>query len=473
MTRLPLRAMGVLSAIAAIIASLLAPPSTAVAATNLDAAVSAFSLGSYTLNELPGSGDITNALKKAVSTPGTKDQANVVHLPAGSVTVSAIVRPANNVYIVAEPGTTINWRGSDPYLLRFSNVTGGVSGGTWDGAGRSSTTVIGMGGSTVQLADLTVTHAGKYGIGAYQESTTHQRSSLTLRNVTTKANKVDGVHLEGSDLYASGLRSTSNRRNGVQLSSGSVGTITGSVLDLNGQAVKGSTTGKTGHGLGVASATVTVSGTSISRNKVCGVSLTGAAIASISGKSQLNQNGRHGLGTVPGVTATISDSTANGNGYNGVLASGKGTNVALQRVAIDSAKRSGLSVPSGGAATIEGSTITRARKYDISVSANGSLTLLGGNTISASRSHGITVSGKGSITVSGANNVVTGSRGDGLRITGSGTKGRIEASTSFASNRNSGIVVVSKAKLWMVRCAFSGNRKTVEKRSGGKLYSLV
>jgi len=389
------------------------------------------------------------------------------------VRVNAIVRPANYVYLVAKPGTTITWRGSDPYLLRFSNVTGGVYGGTWDGDGRSSTTVIGMGGSTVQLADLTVTHAGKYGIGAYQESTTHQRSSLTLRNVTTKANKVDGVHLEGSDLYASGLRSTSNRRNGVQLSSGSVGTITGSVLDLNGQAVKGSTTGKTGHGLGVASATVTVSGTSISRNKVCGVSLTGAAIASISGNSHLNHNGRHGLGTVPGVTATISDSTANDNGYNGVLASGKGTNVALQRVTIDSAKRSGLSVPSGGAATIEGSTITRGRKNDISVSAKGSLTLLGGNTISGSRKHGITVSERSSIVITGAGNRVTGSHGDGLRLTGSGTTGRISASSSFVANRDSGIAVVSKASLEMVpTCYFSGNKKPVEKRSGGKVTML-
>lgn len=472
MTALSLRPMGVLCALVALSASLLAPIPTAAAATTVDAAATALQFSSYRVTELPGSGDITGALVTAAKSAGSTELAHVIHL-SGSVRVGAIVRPANHVYLVAEPGTTITWRGADPYLLRFSNVTGGVYGGTWDGDGRSSTTVIGMGGATVQLANLTVTDAGKYGIGAYQDSTTHQPSTLTLQDVTTTANKIDGVHLEGSTLVATRLHSTYNRRNGVQLSSGSVGTISASVLDSNGQAVRGSTDGKTGHGLGVASATAVVLGTSMSRNKVCGASLSGAADADIAG-SHLDSNGRHGLGTAPGTTATVADSTFNYDGYNGVLASGSKTVVTLQNVTISGAKKMGLSVPSGGTARVTDSLITGARKYDIAVSTKGNLFLLGGNTIRSSGRHGITVSKRSSITISGAGNLVTGSRGDGLRLTGSGTTGRIEASTSFVGNRNSGIVVVSRARLWMVAtCYFSGNGKTVQKRSGGRLYSLV
>lgn len=469
MKSLTLRATGLLFALAASSTCLLAPTPTAAAATTVDTAASALGLGSYRVTEVPGSGDITGALTSAVKSAGSIGQAHVVHLPAGQLSVDSMVRFADHVFIVAEPGTTVTWKGKDDYLLRFVSVTGGVYGGTWNGANRASTTLIGITSASVQVSEANVTDAGKYGIGAYQNS------SLVLRNVAATANKVDGVHLEGSSLDASVLRSTSNRRNGVQLSSGSTGTITDSFLDRNGQAVKGSTTGKTGHGLGVAAAQVTVLRTSISSNKVCGVSLTRKAIATISG-SHLDRNGRHGLGTFPGTTATISDSTVNKNGYNGVLASGTGTHVTLQRVTIAAAKRSGLSVPSGGTATIEGSTITGpptgAHKYDISVSGKGSLFMLGDNTISSSRSHGITVSGKGTIKITGEGNQVVGNRGDGLRLTGSGTTGRITASVLFRDNRNSGIVVVSKAKLEKVACSFSGNKKTVEKRSGGKVTDI-
>jgi len=464
MTRLTLRATAVLVALATSGASMLASVPMAAAETTVDAGAAALGVSSYALADVPSSGDITSALKIAVSRPGSPYQANVVHL-SGAVSVSSIIHPADYVYIVADPGTTVTWRGSDGYLLRYNaGITGGVSGGTWDGAGRSSTTLIGTAGASVTLADLTLTHAGKYGVVGYEKST------LTLNNVTSSYNKVDGVHLEGSTLIATGLRSVYNRRNGVQLSTGSVGTISGSVLDRNGQAVSGSTDGKTGHGLGVSSAVATVTSTSLSKNKVCGASLTGSANVDIS-RSSLDSNGRHGLGTTPGTTAKLTDSTANSDGYNGVLASGSRTHVTLDRVTITSAKKMGLSVPSGGSATVTNSVITSGKKYDVSVSTKGKLTLAGGNTISASRSHGITVSGRGAITISGAGNQVIGSRGDGLRITGSGTTGRITESASFLNNRDSGIVVVSNAKLWMVRdCAFSPNKKAVEKRSGGKLY---
>ncbi len=471
MSKSTLRATAVFVALATSSASLLVSVPTASAATTVEAAASAFQLGSYTLSEVRGSGeDITNDLKSAVARPGTPYQATVVHLPAGSMTVSSIVRPANYVYIVAEPGTTVTWKGGDTNLLRFESdkgrTTGGVYGGNWNGDGRSNT-LIHLGNADVRLAELAVKSSGKYGIGAYNNSL------LSLKNVSTTYNKSQGVYVDASRLEATGLRANNNKVNGVQLSKGSIGTIADSFLDNNGQGVTGTTTGKTGHGLGVASATAFVSSTSMSKNKVCGASLTGSAKVQIN-DSHLDGNGRHGLGTDDGTTATISDSSLNNNGYNGALASGKGTTVTLQRVTINWAKKMALSVPSGGTAKVTDSLLTAGQDYTISVSSKGKLFLLGGNTVSASDSHGIVVSGKSAIKISGANNRVTGSRGDGLRITGSGTTGRVEAPASFTSNRDSGVVVVSKAKLWMVRgSVFSGNKyNKVEKRSGGKLYSI-
>ncbi|HEX5335258.1 MAG TPA: right-handed parallel beta-helix repeat-containing protein, partial [Propionicimonas sp.] len=168
----------------------------------------------------------------------------------------------------------------------------------------------------------------------------------------------------------------------------------------------------------------------------------------ISGGSHLDNNGRHGLGTVAGTTATISDSTVNGNGYNGVLASGSRTSVTLAHVTIANARRSGISVPSGGAATVMDSLITGSGSFNISVT-------------------------KGSVRLAGAGNQLTNSHRDGLLLSGSKATGRIESSTSFVDNRGSGIVVASKAKLRMVHCEFSGNKHPIQKRSGGKVYNLA
>jgi hypothetical protein len=437
-----LRATAVLVALAATGASLVASAPAAASVTTVEAAASAFGLSAYTVTEVSGTGDITPALAAAVSSAGDAYEAHLVHLPAGALTLRESIHPADNIYLVADPGTTVTWRGTNGFALRFANTTGGVYGGTWNGAGRASTTLIGIIHAKVQVEDVTVTRAGGYGIVA------RTNSFLTIRNVIATANKIDGVHVESSHLEATGLQATSNRRNGVQLSVKSSGTITGSRLDHNGQGVSGSTTGKIGHGLGIAASSVTVVGSSMSSNKVCGVSLSKSGRVTISGGSQLDHNGRHGLGTVAGTTATISDSTVNNNGYNGVLASGSRTSVTLDHVTISNARRSGLSVPSGGRATVMDSLITGSGKFNISVT-------------------------KGSVRLAGAGNQLANSHRDGLLLSGSRATGRIESPTSFLDNRGSGIVVASKAKLRMVHCEFLRNKHTIQKRSGGRVYNLV
>ena len=214
--------------------------------------------------------------------------------------------------------------------------------------------------------------------------------NLTVANYEYTLTTKDGIYLEASVLDARNVRATKNRRNGIQLSSRSSGTIWASNLDSNGQAVKGSTTGKTGHGLGVASSQVSVGNTSMSSNKVCGASLTGTARVTVT-DSRIAGNGRHGVGTTAGSRATISDTTVSRSGHNGVLASGSGTVIDLRNVTITDSRKHGLSVPTKGAATMTNTVIATSGKVNASVSDRGRLTVLGGNTIRRAKSHGIAV----------------------------------------------------------------------------------
>ncbi|MEN0069971.1 MAG: right-handed parallel beta-helix repeat-containing protein [Propionicimonas sp.] len=447
----------------------LAPAATARAADpeTVVAAATAFGLGSYSVVPITGSGDITAELGRAAAAGPTSAAPRIVHLRAGAFTVKSSIRVGDHVYVVAEPGTTVTWGGKDGQLLWFSSLTAaGVYGGVWNGAHRGSANVLAAKSATVSLHRLTVKDASHHGIAGYL------KSFLTLRDVTTTSNGTNGAYLEASRLDAIGVRATLNRRNGVQLSKGSSGTIAASYLDRNGQAVTGSTTGKVGHGLGVESSRATVTGTSMTSNKVCGASLTGSAVATFAA-SRLDSNGRHGLGTTAGVTATVTDSTASRNRYNGVLASGSGTRVTLQRVTIKWSKSYGLSVPSRGTAIVSDTLIHASGKINISASGRGRLALLGGNTLTGAKSHGIAVSGKSRLTITGPGNVVQANRGNGLLVSGKGTTGQITAAVTVAQNRKNGILVNSKAKLATVDCVFSGNKgKRIAKKSGGKVTIL-
>jgi hypothetical protein len=467
MSTLAFRGGSIPIALAAIAVGLLAPTPTAVAATSVQAAAAAFGIDSYSVVELPSGGDLAGALTGATRA-ASGGVPTLLHLSAGQLNVRTTVRPGNNVYLVAEPDTKIVWQGTAGQpLLRFTSGSAGVYGGVWDGGLRKGSSVIAVNGAAVQLSSVTVTRGGNHGIGAYAGS------RVTLRNVTATANKVDGVHVEGklSVLDASGLVSRLNVRNGVQVSDKASGTINASTLDSNGQGVHGTTTGKTGHGLGVASASVTVSDSSLSDNKVCGISLSGSASAIVSG-SHLDRNGRHGLGTTAGTSATVSQSSADKNGYNGILASGSGTKVSLQGVRITSAKKIGLSVPSGGSASISGVTISSSGTQNVSASSRGTLSVLDGNTITAAKAHGIAISGKSKITVTGAGNVVAANRKFGLLLTNSGTVGTIRSAISFQGN-GTNARVISKAKLTSVPCLFSGTGGTkITTGSGGKVTIL-
>lgn len=463
----PRRAAVAASALAVIAATLFAQPLTAAADESSGTELVAFGISQPAdVVTIRGTGDITAELTQAVRTPGTAARPRVVKIPSGSFKVKSVISVKDHVYLVAQPDTVVTLTGTPDQLLWFNSVTGGVSGGIWDGAHKGTANVFAAKASRVTFESLTLRNGGKNGLAAYLGS------EVTLRSIKTTTNKRDGAYLEASRLTATSVTATYNRRNGIQLSAKSTGTIRNSTLDYNGRAVTGSTTGKTGHGLGVASSTVTASDVSISRNKVCGVSLTGSAVATIE-RAKLDDNGRHGLGTTKGTKATIIDSTAIKNGYNGVLSSGSGTSVSLQNVTITGAKKYGLSVPSKGSATVSNSAISGSGKINLSVSSGGRATLGSGNLISGAKSHGIAISGKGKLTITGTDNVVRDNRGNGLLVSKKGTTARIEAPVAFIGNRKKGILVNSKAKLTMVACTYSGNGtgKTA-KKSGGKITTI-
>lgn len=436
-------------------------------AATVDEAAAALGIrGNYQLVRITATGNITTALAGATKTAATAELPRVVALPAGSLQVTAQIRVANHVYLVAEPGTTVVLSGAAGQLLWFNGVTSGVYGGSWD-ASRRSDGVIGAKASVLRLARLTVRNAAKNGVAAYA------RSTLTLTDVASTGNAKDGVYADASTVTVARLRATKNRRNGLQLSAGSVGTVADSALDDNGLAVTGSTTGKTGHGLGIASSRARVTGTSMASNKVCGVSMTGSVDVALTGVT-LSANGRHGLGTTPGARASLTDSVVAGNGYNGVLASGSGTQLRLAGVTITRSARHGLSVPSKGAATLQGSTITASGGSNVSVSAKGTLSILGANTIADGRSEGITVTGESRLTVSGDGNRVGSNRANGLVVSGKRTTGRIARPVTFEANRKHGILVKTKAKLATVTNSFARNKgKATHQQSGGKITKVA
>ncbi|MFT3970109.1 MAG: right-handed parallel beta-helix repeat-containing protein [Micropruina sp.] len=459
------RIITVLAASTATLASFAIAP--AAHAVNLHDATSALAIGGrYQVTRITHTGDITADLTAAAKAPASADQPRVITLPTGTLRLTAQVRVASHVYLVAESGTTVQLAKSADQLLWFNAVTGGVYGGTWDAAGKASS-VIGTKASTVRMANLTVRNAKKNGIVGYA------KTRLTLSGVTSTGNANDGIYLaEASTLDATKVRAVKNRRNGMQLSSGARGTIDDSTLDGNGVAVTGSTTGKVGHGLGVASARATVTDTSMSSNGVCGASLTGSVNVTLA-RTTLSGNGRHGVGTTPGVKAAISDSVVSNNGYNGVLASGSGTQLRLDRVTIAGTSRHGLSVPSKGTATLHRSTITTSGASNISVSDKGTLSMDGENRVTGGRAEGITVTRGSKLTVTSTGNVIGTNKASGLMVSGKGTSGRISKSVTFEANGKYGILVKTKAKLATVANSFVKNKSAaIHQQSGGKVTKI-
>jgi len=446
--------------------ALFAPASVAHASTTVEDAAARLGIGSYTLTSVSGTGNITAELASAVAIAGSSEQAHLVYLPSGSFAVSSSIRVANRVYLVAEADTRVRLAATADQLLWFpAPVTAGVYGGDWDADGRGSSSVFAAASAQLVLNNLTVRDAGKHGIAAYRGAT------LSLTGVTATANKADGVHLEASRLSATQLTATRNGRNGVQLSGGSSGAISDSTLDANGQAVTGSTTGKTGHGLGLSSATATVTGSSLSANKVCGVSTTGKSSLTLV-NAHVDHNGRHGLGTAAALRASITDTTFIGNGYNGVLATGSGTTIGLTRVQIDGSRQYGISLPSKGAVTLSASSVTGSGKSNIAASNKSRLTLLGDNLVSSAAAHGIALASRSTLRIQGAGNQINANAGNGLMLSDKGTSGRISVAVSYSGNRGAAVLVRKKAKLSQVVGSYSANRRAVVASSGGKVITL-
>ncbi|MFT3888585.1 MAG: right-handed parallel beta-helix repeat-containing protein [Arachnia sp.] len=453
----------------ALLATLLVATSAspAHAATALDDAANALGVGrTYSVQRISGAGDITSELAAATKKPAGASKPRLVVLKAGTFEVRSKIRVADNVYLVAEPRTRVTWRGSDGEMVRFDGVTSGVYGGTWDGAHKGTSHVFNTTASTVRYVDLLVKNAGANGIVAYKGS------KVTLRDVSATGNARDGVYVQQTTLTVSRLKATMNERNGLMLASGSTGTVVGSTLDKNGQAVKGSTTDKTGHGLAVDGSSATVSSSTMSGNKVCGVSLTKGAKVAVS-SSTIASNGRHGVGTRSAVTGSFTNTKISKNGYNGVLATDSRTSITLTSSTVDASKKFGLSVPSKGSATLRKTTVKGSGSANISVTGGGSLTLKESNTVSSAKGDGIAVSSKGRLTVTAAGNVISSNKANGLRVSGSGSTGRIEKSVTVKGNKDVGILVHVKGKLVTVKNAVSGAKnKTVVTRSGGKVVAL-
>jgi hypothetical protein len=83
------------------------------------------------------------------------------------------------------------------------------------------------------------------------------------------------------------------------------------------------------------------------------------------------------------------------------------------------------------------------------------------------------VTGKGQVKVTVKGNAITSNKGNGLRVSGSGTKGRIEKAVMVRGNEKIGILVHVKGRLETVKNEVSGGKKkSVVTKSGGKVVKL-
>ncbi len=469
----------VLCAVATLVPAVGTTPAPAGAASRIPTevvkAAAAFSLSHYTYVTVR-SGDAAG-LAASVAHAAPVSKPLIVVLPATSTfTLKAALQPANNVYISAGSGARVTTTTSTkPAAYRTvwfrPHVTGGVYGGTWTSRWAKSVAVIQADGASARLSHLAVTGSPNHGIAAYGGS--KGSSTLRLDHVSVSSSHTDGVHVEGTTLTASSLNSHSNRRNGLQASSHSSVTLTKSALDHNGTGVTGNTTGKTGHGLGVAASSVRATSTSFSSNKVCGISLTSRASVTIS-SSHLDHNGRHGVGTVAGVSVTLSTSTVTGNHYNGVLLTGSGTKATLSRVSIVGSSAYGISVPGPASVSLSHSIVTGSGRINVALDQRARATLGDSNTISQAKgSHGIAVSGAANLRVTGAGNAVSSNKASGVFVSGKGSSATIQRSMTIRSNHVYGLLVRQHATVRMVKCSISANHaKAVQTTSGGSVTNL-
>lgn len=438
--------------------------SPATAASTVEAAASAFGITSYSVQEIRGSADITAELAGALRSGGSSTQAKIVHIPSGSFTVSSAMRfQAAHLYVVAEPTTMVTLSHSDARLLYLPVSAVGVYGGSWNAARRNAIAAIQATGSAATLISLRVINSAHHGIAAYSHT------ALRVRSVSVQGSLQDGIHLESSSLNADKLTATQNYRNGVQLSTSSRGTIANSTLDSNGLAVHGTTTGKTGHGLGLAASVAGLTNTSMSSNRVCGVSLVkGAAVTINSGT--MNRNGRHGVGTVAGVKATLIATTVYRNGYNGVLATGRRTRVSLDRVVIAASHARGLSVMDHARAGVVRTLIRASRSNNISISSGSRVSMGAGNVLrDSSGANGVAATKGARLTIRGSGNVISGNRQNGIYVAGSSSSVGISSAMAFRSNRGNAILAASRARVVMVKASFAHNGHNVRATSGARV----
>lgn len=436
------------------------------AASTLDSALAGFGISDCKVTKITASGDITKPLQYAIATAGTSAKPHVVSLPAGSYTLRTSIRMGAHVYLIADPDAKVALTAPAAQMLQFPSLpAAGVWGGSWDARKQGSANVFGITGSAVTLRNLSITNAGKHGIGAYQ------KSSVVVRDVEITDSNRDGIHVEQSTLAATKLRSTYNRNNGVHLSVKSSGTISDSVINFNGQAVTGTTDGKTGHGLGVANSWAAVLNSDLSGNKVCGISTTEPSNVTVR-NATVNDNGRHGLGTTAGGKVSLTDTTFIGNRYNGVLVTGSGTAVKLLRVTIANSAAYGVSLPNNASVVLTNTSVSGSGKSNVAADKSGTVTLAGGNTITKAAAHGIAIAGKAKLTVSGSSNVVSYNGTNGLMLSNKSTTGKISKRVAFVGNRQIGVLVREKASLRLVSCTFKENPKSTVTRSGGKAQKL-
>ncbi|MFV0465053.1 MAG: right-handed parallel beta-helix repeat-containing protein [Lachnospiraceae bacterium] len=215
--------------------------------------------------------------KKAGNLDGKQNVA--VYIPSGQYTLNDRVRVTSNIAIIAESDSIVN--GSGAITLQIEGADSIVDGGVWNNSNPSSTTIYINHASNASLLNLS-TMSGGYGIKL-------RDCTATLKNI-----KVWNAVNTGMALTLQ------------------------SVVKADGIDVRYNGTGfpKKGYGHGIGlwnNSDLTITNSSISNNRQCGISMNPGTLNISSSKIQ--KNGRNGIGTKGKCNVTMYQCEIYENGF--------------------------------------------------------------------------------------------------------------------------------------------------------------
>ncbi len=389
-------------------------PAYAADDVNLAAAKAQYKVAASSVIEAED-GDIDTALRRAGEI-ATTQAPKIVHVPAGSYTLSNCRVPAN-VILVSAPGANYT-------LVKRVAVSGSIYGGSFNAKG-SDTRAILFNSSSYAFPNGIVEKAtvqndkskGNYGIVA----TGNTRGVVIRNNVVSNCFSGINVFFGANVTSIEGNTVFGNAEAGVNIVKADVSTIKSNTIRNNGK--HGISTDMESAGSGKAHCYIgTIQNNAISNNG-------GKGIYVETNCHVLHVKGNRITGNESGIGVSVKD----------------GTKAAESTYVND----------------VQGNTISKNRSENIVAYGKKATVVLGkSNKITnATKGNGITISKGGVVKITGKGNKITGNKKNGISLVKKSTLVLKGKKTVISKNRNMGIGVYGKSKATVKNVSFSKNKK--------------